>query len=267
MVIKRFIPVFAAIILLLSSCKAANDPSLAATSENHSEVETMNLTEVISKTETVILRDPAKGMYQNDREIVLTNEERSSVLKALGQAQERTQPIFSYFLYSIELSDRDGKVLAVFPVDTKNSVETPDGELLSKEGELGRVLAEIEEKYQIRADLFKRMPGENYFCFMPEVSFGTFIEITENNFIQGLDIRLSRDDIAEMTAALADVKFAAERTESFDQKYQIDLYSEREGLFYCFYIDHEGRVYSVEQYEIFSSGLNEWLNTMIQKNS
>ncbi len=225
----------------------------------------MSIEQILASVNAVQLRDPVFNMYENNRLERLSTEAAEKLLHALETVQEKSTPFDGCMMYALDLLDQNDQVLCSLIVDDNGNIDSSDGRHFVRQGEVSDVLSELEDAYQIKQNLYDRKPGKDYFTLLTDVSWGRLEEITENNFIDGIDLRLGKENILPIKEHLAQASFADERTEHIVKKYILFLYSEGDGMYYELYFDDNGRVYTAENYEILNSSLTDWLAEYIKE--
>lgn len=246
-------------LLLLSGC-GLNDGRYA-TAPTTTEVQTMK--EIIGNTAVIEIRDVVEHRFAEEFSQMLTEEEKKELLQAIDATEEKEQHFGGYLMYALDFLDADGKLLTTLYVDNDITIEGADGNAYLRTGSIAQVLDRIESAYSIRERLYNKKPGSGYFSLLPQADHGYFYEITDNNFIKGMEKDVAKTEISALSAELGAFTVSEEPTRDIDVKYILELYSEDGGLYYKFFLNGEGRVFTIEYYEIQSDGLAAWIQQLL----
>ncbi len=116
----------------------------------------------------------------------------------------------------------------------------------------------------------KVSPNVDYFVLLSENGcHGDLVEWVETNFDEGIDAKLTNEDITALKEALEGVTFSDTTTDVSSNseivKYSLDLFSGHGADLYMFRIAENGDIYNEAGYEITGGSIHEWVQDMLVK--
>ena len=166
------------------------------------------LNEILEDVVNIRITDVAENMYKEPLDISLSEEDVKLLISALNESKEKEDSFDGYLYYSLEMLDADGVVIEQLTIDTHYTAEFQNGLILERSGELDSVLENIETKYNITTDIWSRQPAEGYFSLFNLADHGSLDEITENNFIKGINHDISKEECLEIEKDLKEFEFS-----------------------------------------------------------
>ena len=227
---KQVLIVIAMILITGCSMNSADDPT--------------NKDMVIKKAEKIEINDVFEGQYKDALRIELTEDEINSLKTAVGSADMLKETGGALPIYKLVIKDSDELLLDEWFVTTEREIMTSSNEI-TNDVNIQECLGAIEEKHDITYDsLMNRHPGEAYFKDLDGIFEAELVEITENNFVEGVTYSLDKKDI-ESIHKCADVKcdFDDKREEDIDVEATIRLYDKNESRIHTLDISHDGSIY------------------------
>ncbi|MBQ8165363.1 MAG: hypothetical protein IJZ94_06070 [Clostridia bacterium] len=253
------------LVLLLCVLFLIASNGCSKTEENYLSETNTGVNEMLNNVAKIRITDVAENMYKEPLDIFLTEEEVVSFVSAAKVANARQDSFSGYLYYSLEMIGVNGDVIDRLTLDTNNIAEFQSGIILERSGELDSVLKTIETKYNITTEIWLRQPDEGYFSLFNMADHGTLDEITENNFIEGIDYDFSKEECQKIENALNEFEFSEFSSDNTNMKYELDIYSSGGAGLYQLYINENNEVFTDTGYQVKSNLLSEYIGQMISK--
>lgn len=142
------------------------------------------------------LGDIVEDSYRESIDCELEQEDIEALKSLKNKLLMTEKPIVSFYYYKLSIYDKDRNLLDTWTVDVNYRIEAGLGYGIEGEGRLEELLKSVEEKNGISYEkVCSRVPGENYLEMLDKASDINLVEITENNFIEGIDYYLEQEDI------------------------------------------------------------------------
>ena len=232
---------------------------------NDIEEEDNGVSKVLTDVYSIKIADVAADMYSSPLQYSLTESEVKELIDALRDSPEKQTSFTGYLYYSFELYDKDGKFVDKISLDTQKTLKFDSGKTIERTEKMNSILKTIEQKYNITLDIWDRKPGNEYFSLFNLVDHGQIYEITENNFVEGLRVDLSRTKCSDISNQIDSISFSNSIIESIDKKYVFEFYSVDGGTIYILYLDKSGEIFTEQGYKIDCDSLNAKLTSLIVK--
>ena len=172
---------------------------------------------------SIKIADVASDMYSSPLEYSLTEAEVKELIEALQDSPEKQTSFTGYLYYGFELYDEDDKLVDRILVDTQKTLKFDSGKTIERTEKMNSILKTIEQKYNITLDIWDRKPSNEYFSLFNLVDHGQIYEITENNFVEGLKVDLSRTECSDISNQIDSISFSNSIIESIDKKYVLNF--------------------------------------------
>lgn len=267
---KRIIGVLICMLLLLAGCSHKEEsnpkkPEPAPKEEEVTEVDERCI-ETLEKAAYIQLGDIVEDSYRESMGCELEQEDIEALKKLKNKLVMTDKPIVSFYYYKLSIYDKDKNLLDTWTVDVNYRIEAGLGYGIEGEGKLEELLKSVEEKNGITFEkVCSRVPGENYLQMLDKGSDINLVEITENNFIEGIDYYLEQEDIEALKKIKEDIEFGETQKEFDIYHYQIHIYTESGAELYFWVVDYDGKIYS-QDYEMGGEALEQW-QSVIEKKS
>ena len=238
---------------------------LGGCSNNTEDLRELNMVFDIDaiKNETYLIEitDPLDSMYLPQLKIQVSEGEKKRFIDILNNLTPVSTGFSKSILYSVNYLDQNGNLLGTLMVDAGKTLKSSSGIYYKRDDIVSPFLDEIESKYKLDVSLLKRQPGEHYFDLLCYAESGNMYEITENNFISGLDIDFNKEEICDFEKSISKSNFSSEKYE-IEAKYVIEIYSKDGGLLYRLFSDDNGMYYTDSGYCINHSSISKWFNKL-----
>lgn len=212
------------------------------------------LEELISRTKAIEGADAFEGRYEEPMSFALTEKETEELLEALAETTVVDPTGGSTAYYKLIFRNEDGEVLDEWMVDAAGRFSTYCGRITDNKDDPDAVDPDsVLESWRTRMEaahelsyekVLSRKPGARYFDDLAQAKSADLSEITENNFIEGIEYDLSEDEM-ELIRGLAgkiQVKDGSRHTESDDLYYRISIYDEGEAELHTIDVEKDGTV-------------------------
>ena len=202
-------------------------------------------------------------MYDSPLQVSLSENEAKELLGALENAPEKETSFTGYLYYSFDLYDKNDKLIDRIVIDTQKTIKFDSGKNLQRTDELDSIIKSIEQSHNITMDIWDRRPGSGYFSLFDLVSHGQLYEITENNFVKGLNLELSKSQCSEIADTIIDISFSDNIIEPIDKKFVFNFYTNDGATVYTLYLDSNSDVYTEQGYKVDCDVLKAELISLI----
>ena len=234
----------------------------ATTEEQTTEAKTTDDSGEVSGlyTDVAAIRivDETDGRYEGSMLYDLTPEQVQGFIEAINESDAMDYVPGAAAFYRLNLYGEDGTLIETFEVNSHRSMIDSSGRGTNGFA-IEAWLESMEEEYGITYEsVWGRQPADDYFILMSEGASGSFREITETNFDQGIELDLTKDDISELTEALKDTEISKESKE-VNPKYMFDVFSEDGAALYYFVVDENMKIYTDYGYELTGGGIADWV--------
>lgn len=206
--------------------------------------------------QTLRIIDGYSGMYEESINIELDASDAPDIIKAVLDAESAGQAAGGLPWYAVEFLNSSGRRGVLLTVYSNRTVSMASGEFRRREGKLDEALTAIEDRCGIDFSLVDRKPGDKYFALARYAENGNLYEFTENNFIEGLDFELTREQIDELIGILQEYAGGFEKGEE-EPLYRVSLYTEHGAELYVLDFTESGDIY-VGNWKMDSPELNNW---------
>ncbi|MBR3630291.1 MAG: hypothetical protein IKN55_07465 [Oscillospiraceae bacterium] len=185
--------------------------------------------------------------------------------EAAGEITESDHPSGCRMYYALNMYTSSEDVAEQWIVDSHDCIISSNGKTYKRSGKLDAWLTHIETSYGLTLDsVYGRKPTANYFAMLQDAVSADFDEITATNFDKGFEYSANQAEISGLISAMGtDVKFSGKGKVPDSYQYTVEFFDQNGASLYILYIDKKGRIYTEYGYEITSSGLSDWLKSII----
>lgn len=248
--------------LINTGCCTEAGAQMRETDVEQEIMKEMEITDVLDRTVGIRLTDPCADMYAEALDIELTSEQVASFVELEESLVVSAGNIGSKWFYALEFYDENNNLLQSWKIDTQHRIAAGEGKIIKSDTALKAWFEQMEEELSVEFDLLERKPGEGYFYFITDVDHGSLMEVTENNFQQGIEYDFGEEDIQYLKENWKGTVFQEKKAEQQEMKIQIWLYSEGGADLYCFVSDEQGNLYTDTGYQVCGEGTSKWLEEL-----
>ena len=210
--------------------------------------------------------DVIEGAYEESIDFELDEEEVESLKGQKDNIILKDGEIFTLASYRLTLYDEEHNKLDSWIIGWACEAETEEHGLIYGEGEFGDWIDAFEEKYAVKSrNLYARTPGEKYSVRLDDVDQINVYEITANNFIPAIDYDLEEEDIDKLKEIKDEIIIGKEKYEIDENYYHIAMYTDAGAGVYTWVVDHDGKIFTGEGYEISGDAIEEWRQLIEEK--
>ena len=224
----------------------------------------------ISKIAKIQIADSISGAYKQDMLIDVDDSLIDQFIIANESILADESSVLRTPMYDLKLYDETGSLLSVWTVDVFKIITTSDGLKINRKNneKLDAFLSKIEAEYNLQQDLFKRVPGENYYSMLENAS-SVYFNSQERSQFDGdnnkIRYEVSTDAIYELKSNWRNIDISAFKSEGYSLKYTVNVYDANGISIYAIHIDNQNRIYTSYGYELTGDFISEWLESIMKE--
>lgn len=263
---RRFFIITMALCVLLTGCgqdyNEKNDViSEAETMQESTEYKKAAISDV-SKLKII---DATSGNYAEDLHIDISNDYILRFQSVYDNVTATDEISMREPLYSIELINTDGSIADVWTIDEYRTIKTKDGMLILREGEVDKLLTDIEEEYSLGYNLLARQPGGGYFSVLTKVNNAEFRKFSRINMDTPVEYSLSVELIDGLKQNWQDIDVSSIPVSDYKILYTINFYNSDGNGLQTWHIAENNRIYTSYGYELSGDFIVKWVDKVISE--
>lgn len=225
----------------------------------------------MSKIAKIQIADSISGAYQQEMLIDVDDSLVDEFIIVNESVFADDSNVSRTPMYDLKLYDETGNLLSVWTVDVFKTITTSDGLKINRKNneKLDIFLSKLENQYSLQQqDLFKRVPGENYYIMLENAS-SVYFNSQERSQFDGdnrkIRYALSTDAINALKDNWRSIDISVFKSEDYSLKYTINVY-DTNGISICaIHIDNQNRIYTSYGYELTGNFISEWLEAIMKE--
>ena len=214
----------------------------------------------------VTFGDVEEGIYEESMDFELDEVDVQSLKMLRDEIILEDGRISTYESYRLTLYDENRNKLDSWIVGWAGETETESSGMISEDGKYGEWIDSFEDKYAFKQKgLYTRTPGENYLYKFDEITKISVWEITANNFIPAIDYEVGKEDIEKLKSIKENIVVGKQKYERDDNYYHIEMSTDTGAEVAHWVVDHDGKIFTGEGYEISGDAIEEWRQLIEEK--
>ncbi len=211
----------------------------------------------------ICICDFSDNMYKEKLNIELSEAETQSIISMFGSTTPKNEAVSGTLLYSLVLINFENNIFQRLLVDSRYTVYTDIDHSYERTEKNVAILKQIETAHNLKEELSNRIPSGNYFALMSFADHGILYEVTDNYFIEGITLDISKDKCFELKNILSEC-LLSKTTESIkNPKYIMEIYTSGGGIVTTLFINDQSVFFADSGYLIKSTSLKDYLNNLL----
>ena len=219
----------------------------------------------ISDVSKLQIVDTTSGIYAEDLHVDISDDYILRFQSVYENVTATDELSMREPLYSIELINADGSTADVWTIDEYRTIKTKDGMMLVREGEVDRLLTDIEEAYSLGYDLLARQPGDGYFSVLTKVNTAEFKKFNQINMDIPVEYSLSAKLVDSLKQNWQDIDISSVPVSDYKVIYTLNFYNSDGNSLQTWHIDENNRMYTSYGYELSGDFIVRWLDTVMSE--
>lgn len=207
--------------------------------------------------------DVVSETYAEDLSIDVSEKYLSRFENIYENVSPSNEIIMREPLYSIKMFDTEGNVTDVWIVDSYRTIETSNGNHISRDGEIDSLLNEIEKEYSIGYNLLERHPGSKYFSALTKTDKAYFKKFNTLYFEDTIEYGISSEILDRLKENWSNIVVSEESISDYSIMYTICFFNSDGNDLQIWHIDSNNKIYTSYGYELQGEFIANWISEVM----